>query len=406
MNRSRPRSREDQHIYYVEAALSGQGQHLANQAQHLVDSIPAERGMAPPPPPFPGTGFNAELFANSSEFAVDNTIHLDWENIDRKSTGTSVIDISSVYDDSGRSFHGYKSGKYFFPNDPTEQDRLDLQHAGLLLLLNGKLGNAPVKDPKFVLDLATGTGIWAMEYAQQHPDAQVIGTDLSDIQPKFQLPNCSFMVDDAEDEWLFGSSDEPIKFDYIHLRFVFSCFDEPRKVVSQAFKNLQPGGWMEYLESSMEFHSIDNNIEGTALKQWAELSYQGLAKKGRDARVAKNYAQWMRDEGFVDVHEEILICPGNHWPEDRRLKRCGRYMLANCHQGFRGNAWKLFKECGLASDEIETLVSDAKNDAANRKYRWFWPVYVVYGRRPFEWEVATSSTGSQTETMMSNIHYS
>lgn len=45
-----------------------------------------------------------------------------------------------------------------------EQDRLDLQHASFELVLGGRLGLAPVGEPKFVIDVATGTGIWANEF--------------------------------------------------------------------------------------------------------------------------------------------------------------------------------------------------------------------------------------------------
>jgi hypothetical protein len=48
--------------------------------------------------------------------------------------------------------------------EQAEQDRLDLQHQGFLHLLNEKLYLAPIKDPKYVLDVATGMGIWAMEF--------------------------------------------------------------------------------------------------------------------------------------------------------------------------------------------------------------------------------------------------
>ena len=34
------------------------------------------------------------------------------------------------------------------------------------MLLKGELFSAPVKDPKRVLDLGTGTGLWAIEYAE------------------------------------------------------------------------------------------------------------------------------------------------------------------------------------------------------------------------------------------------
>lgn len=69
------------------------------------------------------------------------------------------------------------------PNDEREQDRLDLQHHSFKVMLSGKLYLAPIKSPSRVLDLATGTGIWAIEFAQENTGSTVIGTDLSPIQP-------------------------------------------------------------------------------------------------------------------------------------------------------------------------------------------------------------------------------
>lgn len=49
-----------------------------------------------------------------------------------------------------------------------EQDRLDLQHNIYLLMLDGKLHLAPLEGLKGgihnALDIATGTGIWAMDF--------------------------------------------------------------------------------------------------------------------------------------------------------------------------------------------------------------------------------------------------
>jgi methylase of polypeptide subunit release factors len=36
-----------------------------------------------------------------------------------------------------------------------------------------------------VLDVGTGTGIWAIEMADAHPEAEIVGIDLSPIQPKW-----------------------------------------------------------------------------------------------------------------------------------------------------------------------------------------------------------------------------
>lgn len=46
-----------------------------------------------------------------------------------------------------------------------EQDRLDLQHHVYTLALDGWPALAPMTEvPGHVLDIATGTGIWALEY--------------------------------------------------------------------------------------------------------------------------------------------------------------------------------------------------------------------------------------------------
>lgn len=60
------------------------------------------------------------------------------------------------------------------PNDDTEQDRMDLAHHISRLLLGGELFRAPIaENPQRVLDLGTGTGIWAMDFAEFVPPAMV-----------------------------------------------------------------------------------------------------------------------------------------------------------------------------------------------------------------------------------------
>ena len=52
------------------------------------------------------------------------------------------------------------------PNDEGEQDRLDLYHHIFLLVLGGMLYTAPLQNPQRVLDVGTGTGIWAIDFAE------------------------------------------------------------------------------------------------------------------------------------------------------------------------------------------------------------------------------------------------
>ncbi|KAL1966545.1 hypothetical protein VTN77DRAFT_4467 [Rasamsonia byssochlamydoides] len=52
------------------------------------------------------------------------------------------------------------------PNDEEEQDRMGLLHHIYLLVLGGKLHLSPIANPQRVLDLGTGTGIWAIDFAE------------------------------------------------------------------------------------------------------------------------------------------------------------------------------------------------------------------------------------------------
>jgi len=81
-----------------------------------------------------------------------------------------------------------------------ELERQDSQYEILKIVLDGRLYLAPLSHqnpPRKILDLATGTGRWAVEIADEFPTAQVIGTDLSPVQPALVPPNLNFYVDDG-----------------------------------------------------------------------------------------------------------------------------------------------------------------------------------------------------------------
>lgn len=78
---------------------------------------------------------------------------------------------------------------YNFPNDETEQDRLDLSHHLCLMLLDDELHLAKLPEDKAlrILDVGTGTGIWAMDMGDKFPNAEVVS---SLIAPCTHAPRC------------------------------------------------------------------------------------------------------------------------------------------------------------------------------------------------------------------------
>ncbi|OHW98271.1 methyltransferase domain-containing protein [Colletotrichum incanum] len=174
-----------------------------------------------------------------------------------------------------------------------EQSRLDLQYAIALRIFNSELSLAPVSKPHRVLNIGTGTSIWVIEFADRNPESEVLGTDLSPIQPEYVPASCSFEIDDAEDKWAFGQ-----KLHYIHGRYMCtSIFDLP-KSVGQVFDHLFPDGWVELQETVIDFKAVDASLEGTALRQWNDHILEGIRRAGRAALSLFDYARYMNGAGF------------------------------------------------------------------------------------------------------------
>jgi methylase of polypeptide subunit release factors len=76
--------------------------------------------------------------------------------------------------------------------DRTELDRQGVLHMIYKDILGGELFLAPVKNARRVLDLGTGRGEWADDFAYAHPNVKVYGTDLCPIQITRPWENCFF----------------------------------------------------------------------------------------------------------------------------------------------------------------------------------------------------------------------
>lgn len=70
-----------------------------------------------------------------------------------------------------------------------------------------------------------------MEVADRHPSAEVLGVDLSPIQPAWVPSNIKFIVDDLEDDWVYGSG-----WDYVHFRGMAVILRNLQKTVDQVFR--------------------------------------------------------------------------------------------------------------------------------------------------------------------------
>ncbi|KAK5174002.1 uncharacterized protein LTR77_001081 [Saxophila tyrrhenica] len=304
----------------------------------------------------------------------------------RESTTTSLSEsIWNYRKEHGRTYHAYKDGKYIFPNDEREADRLDLQHHLFRITFANHLYFAPLHSPRRALDVGTGTGIWAMEFADEFPDCDVIGIDLSPGQPQMVPPNCKFIIDDAEDLWVY-----PEKFDYVHARLMAGCFADWPAFFRQAYENLEPGGWLEIQDYGLPVRSADGTADGTDLMKWGELLCEAARNMGRPMGTdcADHYVAQMTEAGFVDINQRMFMWPSNGWPKDPLMKTLGQWNQTNILDGLEGFCLALLtRGLGWQKAEVDVFVAKVSRDLRSRKIHAYFPMPVTYARKPFPGEV-------------------
>lgn len=113
------------------------------------------------------------------------------------------------------------------------------------------------------------------------------------------------------------------------------------------------------------------------------MMIRGAKVSGRELTVAARYKQWMLEAGFVDIVEVKYKWPQNTWPKDPKFKELGRWSLCNILTGLQGFSLALMtRTLGMSRAEVELLLVDVRKDMMDRNIHSYWPLYIVYGRKP------------------------
>jgi ubiquinone/menaquinone biosynthesis C-methylase UbiE len=269
-------------------------------------------------------------------------------------------------------------GAYIFPKDLAEGNRLDLQHHLIKLSLGGNY-RAPVRQPRAILDVACGTGIWGREMAQEFPQAQVISFDvdptpmeasLKRLGTAGQFPsNFRFMEANALKPFPF----EDEYFDFTHARLIspFAPIALWPKIVAEMVRVTRPGGYIEIMESEL------SNCSSPAFKVLTDMTVQLLSKHGLHVGAAPHVIGYLTQAGLERVQQRHIVLGTG-----RFAHRQQRLLLADLVAGAE-NMRPIAVKSGLITDaQYGALYEQMKREMPQSTITW--PYICTYGMKPFK----------------------
>ena len=216
--------------------------------------------------------------------------------------------------------------------------------------------------------------------ADQYPNANVLGIDLSPIQTSWVPPNLKFMVDDAELEWLYP----PNHFDFVHTRHMVTAIRKWDLIIESAFTHLKPGGWLELHEIDHMPHSLDGTLATDSyLLQYWMLITEACKNMHLDLRPHTRLADMMRAAGFFNVTERIFFTPIGPWARNQQLREIGLYWRSVLLAGLESIALgPLTRGLKWSKEEVDVLVAEVRQAYMDKRIHSYMPFYIIYGQKP------------------------
>ncbi|KAF5011682.1 hypothetical protein FDECE_2220 [Fusarium decemcellulare] len=321
------------------------------------------------------------------EVEEDPTLGSDAES-STASISSSILDYRTI---NGRTYHSERgNAAYWGANDERQSETMDIGHHMWTLSQDGALHLAPLKaDIQKALDIGTGTGIWAIDFADEYPGCEVIGTDISPIQPGWVPPNVKFEIEDCNQDWTFDAN----SFDYVHFRYLIGCIPDWPALFKQAYRVLKPGGWIESFEVSPTVTSDDGTVApDSAMAQWDKIFIEASEKIGNTFTVVADEIQRpaMAEAGFVDIQEWNGKCPLSPWPKDPKLKEIGKFGEVFGTQDPEGLVNFVANFLGWTPEEVYVYIARFRREIRNRKHHPYVFLKTVWARKPEDGEAQTT----------------
>ncbi len=260
---------------------------------------------------------------------------------------------------------------YLMPHhaiEPTEIDRLDVQHYGLQEHLGANY-LAPLEQPARILDVGCGTGLWGYESCTEFPRAQVVGLDL--VPSKRPWPAAYRFV---RGNLLQGLPFADDRFDFVHQRALMVGVPVRfwQEVVQDLVRTTRPGGWVELVEGTTE-----SEPAGAATERLNELIQRLSRTRGLDSTgiVFRSVDSYLTRAGMAQVERRTVPLPLGEWGG-----RIGSLMATDFRAVFIRLAPAFEAAFGIPERECLELVTAMQQEWEDLHSTY--SVVVAFGRKP------------------------
>ncbi|KAI9745911.1 MAG: hypothetical protein M1818_000592 [Claussenomyces sp. TS43310] len=212
--------------------------------------------------------------------------------------------------------------------------------------------------PQKVLDIGTGSGHWAIGFAEKYSSAEVIGVDICPPELERMPANMRVVMDNINEMWTY----KPETFDLIHVRDLSGSIYDWQEFYKCAYRCLKPGSWINQVEVSTTFKSLVNPITSDhVLSQWSSALIEAGERAGKTVKIAELARQYIENAGFSKVEDIVFPVPVGAWAAGERQKEIGRLNLAQLTKDLEGLALRpLTKAMKCCYTEVQEIIQQVE----------------------------------------------
>ncbi|KAG5928432.1 hypothetical protein E4U42_000635 [Claviceps africana] len=275
----------------------------------------------------------------------------------------------------GRYYSKVMPRKYLWPIDEKAQDGMDILHKFYLELKNGHLFESPLKKGSKrtlrVLDLGTGTSIWAIDVATNARSVstplEVMAIDVNMIQPQFIPPQVTTLqLDITQTSWgpsVWGNCD------LIHIRQLYGSILPHlwESVYRNAYLHLKHGsGYIEHVEIDWTARWAEDVPTDSPLQKWSEYFREGMARLGRSLELdGPHVRNCLHRAGFVGIQVKSKRCFLSSSFSGNRIK-AEKWLNVALRRNLEGySMMPLIEGLGWSKERCDAFCAEVEEDILN-----------------------------------------